>query len=200
MHQENKRMSIWFPKIPLPKNIMLDPDGNWCPIGWDGYLEDEIELTSEQQEIILKKVKMILEDENKMKNIMAKYDKEKEDSETYQNNIINRIEELLIEASKIQFCESKEKEKNVEDEENVEVITWTQYLQAVFQAKRKSKGRKILLRRDIDEVYTNNYNSEILMCVNSNMDIQVAENFYAYQIIHIRLLVKRQFWNNRCVD
>ena len=40
-------------------------------------------------------------------------------------------------------------------------------------------GYKIVHKRDIDEIYVNNYNIEWLLCWNANMDLQLCLDFYA---------------------
>ena len=41
------------------------------------------------------------------------------------------------------------------------------------------KGYKIIHKRDIDEIYVNNYNAEWLLCWNANMDLQLCLDFFA---------------------
>ena len=41
------------------------------------------------------------------------------------------------------------------------------------------KGYKIIHKRDIDEIYVNNYNKEWLINWNANMDLQLCLDFYA---------------------
>ena len=40
-------------------------------------------------------------------------------------------------------------------------------------------GYKMVHKRDIDEIYVNNYNIEWLLCWNANMDLQLCLDFYA---------------------
>ena len=59
---------------------MLDHNGNYsplvsCPLG---YQEEKEKLPSIKQERILKSVRAVLEDENKIKEIMSNYNKETE--------------------------------------------------------------------------------------------------------------------------
>ena len=41
------------------------------------------------------------------------------------------------------------------------------------------KGYKIIHKRDIDEIYVNNYNTEWIINWNANMDLQLCLDFYA---------------------
>ena len=52
----------------------------------------------------------------------------------------------------------------------------TQYENALAVSE---KGYKILHKRDIDEIFINNYNSEWILNWNANMDIQLCPDFYA---------------------
>ena len=45
-------------------------------------------------------------------------------------------------------------------------------------------GYRIILKRDIDEIYVNNYNAEWILNWNANMDLQICLDFYAI-IIYI---------------
>merc|ERR1711884_217582 len=42
-----------------------------------------------------------------------------------------------------------------------------------------NKGYRVLIKRDIDETMTNNYNPEWLKCWNANMDMQFCGDYFA---------------------
>ena len=56
-------------------------------------------------------------------------------------------------------------------------ITYGDYIMAI--KKSKKHGSAVLLQRDVDEIYVNNYNPEWLMAWNANMDIQPVLDFFA---------------------
>ena len=56
-------------------------------------------------------------------------------------------------------------------------ISYDNYIMAIKKTKRH--GSTVLLQRDIDEIYINNYNPEWLLNWNANMDIQPVLDFFA---------------------
>ena len=56
-------------------------------------------------------------------------------------------------------------------------ITYDDYIMAIKKGKRH--GCAVLLQRDIDEIFVNNYNPEWLMAWNANLDIQPVLDFFA---------------------
>ena len=87
-----------------------------------------------------------------------KYVKE-ESPEEYDRNIKKRIEMVLKLASA-----------------GGEPITYHQYEMAVTQQPRK--GSEVLLRRDIDECFINNYNVEWIEAWDANLDISPVYDYF----------------------
>ena len=83
-----------------------------------------------------------------------------ESPEEYKENILKRIEEVLKIASR-----GREKP-----------ITYWEYEMAVVQQPRK--GSEVLLRRDIDEIFINNYNPEWIVDWDANIDISPVYDYY----------------------
>ena len=66
--------------------------------------------------------------------------------------------------------------------------------QAIFEAAYKLVGRKthVVLRRQIGEVWMNQYNKPLLRCWNANMDIQYVVNAYACVVYIISYISKAE--------
>ena len=86
---------------------------------------------------------------------------EEEVKKTKENCIISNIDKLLKVASG-------------KDEHP---IMYEEYIKAVHQ--QPSKGSGVLLKRDIDEIFMNNYNPEWLEAWDANMDLQPVFDHYA---------------------
>ena len=56
-------------------------------------------------------------------------------------------------------------------------ISYEDYIMAIKKAPRH--GSTVLIKRDIDEIYVNNYNPEWLKAWNANLDIQPVLDFFA---------------------
>ena len=82
-----------------------------------------------------------------------------ESPEEYRTNIRKRIEEVLKIASA-----------------GGDPITYDMYERAVIQQPRK--GSEVLLQRDIDEIFINNYNPEWIVDWNANIDISPVYDYY----------------------
>ena len=82
-----------------------------------------------------------------------------ESPEEYKRNIRERIEKVLKIASA-----------------GGDPITYDTYEQAVIEQPRK--GSEVLLRRDIDEIFINNYNPEWMVDWNANIDISPVYDYY----------------------
>ena len=103
---------------------------------------------------VLNKVKTVLDDEEAIKKIMQKYDKQTESKDEHQDMIEKRIREL---------CQLAE-------------VDYTTYLEALSTSK---SGHTVVLKRDLDEIYINPYNIEWLRAWNGNMDLQVVLDYFA---------------------
>ena len=82
-----------------------------------------------------------------------------ESPEEYTRNIRLRIDEVLKIASA-----------------GGELITYEKYEKAVVEQPRK--GSEVLLRRDIDEIFVNNYNAEWIVSWDANIDISPVYDYY----------------------
>ena len=82
-----------------------------------------------------------------------------ESPEEYRTNIRKRIEQVLVEASA-----------------GGDPITYDMYERAVIQQTRK--GSEVLLQRDIDEIFINNYNPEWIVAWDANIDISPVYDYY----------------------
>ena len=83
-----------------------------------------------------------------------------ESPEEYQKNIRERIDKVL----KIASAGRKRP------------ITYMEYEMAVIQQPRK--GSEVLLRRDIDEIFINNYNAEWIDIWDANLDVSPVYDYY----------------------
>ena len=82
-----------------------------------------------------------------------------ENPEEYKSNIRKRIDQVLKIASA-----------------GGERITYEMYEKAVIEQPRK--GSEVLLQRDIDEIFINNYNPEWIVAWNANIDIAPVYDYY----------------------
>ena len=82
-----------------------------------------------------------------------------ESVEEYKVNIKRRIEDVLKLASV-----------------GRKLITYEQYEQAVVEQPRR--GSEVLLRRDIDEIFINNYNAEWIVNWNANIDLSPVYDYF----------------------
>ena len=104
---------------------------------------------------ILSDIEDILRDDDKIQEIMGKYEKGKTEEE-YDTNRAKRIELMLKMAGNVSY----------ED-----------YIMAI--KKSRKHGSTVLLKRDIDETRVNNYNPEWAMSWDANHDIQPVLDFFA---------------------
>ena len=103
----------------------------------------------------ISKVKEVLDDKEKMDKIMKKFNKNEEaPGKNYKKKRLERIELLLKEAS----------------------VTMEDYKTAL---QSKQSGYSIILARDVDEIFINNYNVEWLRAWNANLDVQICLDFHA---------------------
>ena len=82
-----------------------------------------------------------------------------ESPDEYKKNIRERIDKVLKKASA-----------------GGEPITYEKYEQAVIEQPRK--GSEVLLQRDIDEIFINNYNAEWIVAWDANIDISPVYDYY----------------------
>ena len=103
----------------------------------------------------LKAVLGVLEDEKVMSEIWSDYDKDNESKKEYVKNRKQRILRVLEIAGVDPKC----------------------YLEAVQEQTRN--GVNIILARDVDEMFINNYNPEWILAWNGNIDFSVCLDFFA---------------------
>ena len=109
----------------------------------------------EDQIKVLEKVMTVLENTEIIDDIMNKYDKENENIEEYKKNRKKRILEVLELAG----------------------VDPQEYVAALKESSRK--GINVILARDIDELYVNNYNPEWVEAWNGNIDFSPVFDFFA---------------------
>jgi hypothetical protein len=120
--------------------------------------EDDLEARKERMDKhkkVLASVLEILDNTEMIDSIMEEYDKENETISEYRNNRKERILKVLEYA-------------NIDPED---------YITALKEISRK--GINVILARDIDELYVNNYNQEWLAAWDGNIDIQPCFDFFA---------------------
>ena len=116
-----------YPKYPSPNTIVVQPCQVKDPKEKDALLA--------KYQTILRKVKIILEDENEIKKIMEKYDKQIESKTELRKNIEKRIREVV----------------------DVAGVEYDEYIEALSTSRA---GYTVVQQRDLDEIYINSYNSE----------------------------------------
>ena len=137
-----------FPRFPLKDTIMIDKNEPK-----NSTVEDKEKILN--RENILRKVREVLKDDDKLETIFKKYPEKGETLEDDYYFRSQRIEELLKVAGDISY----------ED--------------YVISLKcMKNNGSTVLIRRDIDEIYVNNYNQEWITNWNANMDIQIVLDYF----------------------
>ena len=135
-----------FPKYPVWKTLVTNPS---------------IQLSDSQKnkhKKILTDVKDILNDENVIKNIMKKFNKDEESIDEYIRNREKRVKMVLAAAG-------------YKTEEDFDL-----YIEALSCS---SAGYSIILKRDIDEIFVNSYNAEWILAWNGNIDLQICLDFFA---------------------
>ena len=137
-----------FPRFPLKDTIMIDKNEPK-----NSTVEDKEKILN--RENILRKVREVLKDDDKLETIFKKYPEKGETLEDDYYFRSQRIEELLKVAGDISY----------ED--------------YVISLKcMKNNGSTVLIKRDIDEIYVNNYNQEWITNWNANMDIQIVLDYF----------------------
>ena len=136
-----------YPKLPLKHTLVIDKN--------EKNKDNDKEEETKNYHKVLSDVEDLLNDKDKIKLIISKYDKGKSQDE-YDTNRAKRIDLLLEMAGNISY----------ED-----------YVKAL--KKTRKHGSTILLKRDVDEIRVNNYNPEWAICWDANHDIQIAPDFFA---------------------
>ena len=141
-----------FPRFPVAQTLVATPNKVKYPD------PEERNRVGEWTKLALSKVKNILKDEAVMAQIVK---------DTKSLDIKSRIIAVLLSAGLDEFFELSSDHK---DE------LYNEYLQCL---KLSFTGYQIVLERDIDEIYINNYNSEWIRAWNANLDIQIVLDHYA---------------------
>ena len=123
----NSKCCFIYPKFPAPHTIVVQP----CQVN---DKEERGALLAKYQEL-LRKVKAVLEDEDKINDMITKYDKQSESKEEYKENIEKRTKEVVSMAG----------------------VDYDDYLKALGTSK---SGYSVVQQRDLDEIFINSYNRE----------------------------------------
>ena len=139
-----------FPKFPVSETLVATP----CEISYPD--PEERKLVTLKIKLVLSKVKKVLKDDDLMTVIVR-------DTET--QDIKTRIIAMLRRA---EICE----DLGVTNDDEL----YDKYVECL---KVSFRGYQIILKRDIDEIFINNYNSEWIMAWDANLDIQLCLDHYA---------------------
>ena len=141
-----------FPKLPSYKTLITRPISK-------SLSDEESSFLKKKYEKIIKKVKEALEDKDLVNLILVKHPKDSEI--TVQEAVEGRKKRIdaLLESAGFVTREDKE-----------------EYQKAL---EFSSSGCKIVMARDIDEIWVNSYNPEITRAWNGNTDFQVVINYFA---------------------
>ena len=141
-----------MPKLPSYETIIAKP------IPKD-YTEKTKKKLQEEQRVIFKKVREVLDNKAAMEEILFEFPKT-EESTVFEakEGRAKRIDSVLIRAGLI----GEEGKKRYRD--------------ALAQS---SAGYSVVMARDIDELMVNSYNPEITRAWNGNTDFQICLDFYA---------------------
>ena len=104
---------------------------------------------------IISKVMLVVESDEDVKKIVTKFDKQSE---------VNSTEH------------AKGKEMRIREACKIAKVQYDDYIKALSVNRA---GYQIVMSRDVDELYTNNYNVEWMRNWDGNLDIQIAICFFA---------------------
>ena len=147
-----ERCKYGFPRFPLKETLVVDKH----------EFDDMIMETNSPNETkvnytkILFDIEEILKDEEQIKRILSKYPIKGSTREESHEFRARRIDELLKLAGNISYDD---------------------YILAIKKSKKHASA--VLLQRDVDEIYVNNYNQEWLLNWNANLDLQPVLDFFA---------------------
>ena len=144
-----------FPRFPLKHTLVIDKKEFSDILENNTHQDYNIESETKNYKKIISDVKDILNDADIVEVIMQKYPKG-DNEEEYKNNREKRIDKLL---------------------EIAGGITYDDYIKAI--KKTRKYGSTVMLKRDIDEIFINNYNSEWINAWNANLDIQPVLDYFA---------------------
>ena len=141
-----------FPRFPLAETVFVDKKRN-IPEGELILDDDRVSILNRVKSVLIEEKNGKVEKSKAVSDIMKRYPKNKE-------SIGKRIQAIL----------------DIVNEDGGDKITYNLYKRAVEQ--QPEKGCKLYLRRDIDEIFINNYNPEWLESWDSNIDISLVSDFY----------------------
>ena len=176
-----------FPRFPSFKTVLSIPVRIKFP-------DPEIRaLILEKSKLVLSKIKQVLEDDEVMKDLGSMFQEEIDQYLSDLDHSDNAQEENLLITSASSTIENWRKQRiiallKVADVATILEIDTTlspsQYEEELLDSYTEilsisSKGYCIMNKRDIDEIYINNYNEEWIRCWDSNMDIQLTLDYFA---------------------
>ena len=118
-----------------------------------GSKEDRTKTMTDYNEI-LQKISVVLEEKEIVEKIMLSYSKNDETKSEHQKLIEERIRKICAIAD----------------------VTYEEYIAAISTTNH---GYKVVLRRDVDELFVNSFNIEWIRAWNGNLDIQICLDFFA---------------------
>ena len=140
-----------FPRFPLKETLVIDKNEAKSKTEQDNHSTP----TNDKYRKILADVEETVKDEEICPFIMQEHSKGSTEAE-YSENLLKRIDLLLQIGGEIRY----------ED-----------YVEAIKRSRKY--GSTVLLKRDIDEVMINNYNTEWALAWNANHDIQPGLEYFA---------------------
>ena len=138
-----------FPKYPLKETLVVDKHEL-------NDTDETAKTESKNYEKILHDVKEVMTDNNKLQIIFDKYPNKGKTREEYIYWREQRIDEMLRLAGG---------------------ITYNEYIMAIKRSI--AHGSQVLLQRDLDEMWINNYNPDWIVAWNANIDLQPVLDFFA---------------------
>ena len=180
----NSDCRFFFPRYPVDETLVSIP----AHIKYKD--EEQRSEMVDKSKLILKKVKDILTDEEEMK-ILNKICRNEIDAYPNEDTLLSlqrkRLLALLVKSDinellRLDMPESynhfinhseDEKPQFIQDFENKLLMGYKDMLRI------STGGYKIIHKRDIDEIYVNNYNKEWIKCWDANMDIQITLDHFA---------------------
>ena len=118
-----------------------------------GSKEDRMKIMTDYNEI-LQKISVVLEEKEIVEKIMLSYSKNDETKSEHPKLIEERIRKICAIAG----------------------VTYEEYFAAISTTNH---GYKVVLRRDVDELFVNSFNIEWIRAWNGNLDIQICLDFFA---------------------
>ena len=118
-----------------------------------GKKEERQKIMANYDEI-LQKVFEVLKEKEVIEKIMLSYSKKDETKREHPKFIEERVKRIC----------------------NIAGVNYEEYISAISTSKQ---GYKVVLRRDIDELFVNSFNIEWIRAWNANIDIQICLDFFA---------------------